>query len=111
LPNKPLYEFLTSLLEDKIAIIFHFLADIVDGIGIQLIQLAKLSEPALDDEGQSEQQMLSFLRIGKFNHTVNELLEQESVGIHVFQEILLLISDSVCYCVNFQDLVKILHEI
>jgi hypothetical protein len=87
------------------------LADIVDGIGIQLIQLAKLSEPALDDEGQSEQQMLSFLRIGKFNHTVNELLEQESVGIHVFQEILLLISDSVCYCVNFQDLVKSLHEI
>lgn len=83
----------------------------MDGIGIQLIQLAKLPEAALDYEWQSEQQVLSLLRIGKFKHTVNELLEQESVGIHVFQEILLLVANSVSNCINFQNFVKRLHEI
>lgn len=60
LDNEPLNELLSCLLEDGAAVVLHLLADIVDDVGVDLIQLAELSESTLDDELQSKQKVFCF---------------------------------------------------
>jgi len=111
LSNKPLDKLLTSLLEDKIAIILHLLTDIVDGIGIQLTQLTELSESALDDEGQSEQKVPCLLRTSEMYHAFNHLSEKQCVRLHVLDKTFLLIAYFLSYCVNLQNFVQNSHEV
>jgi hypothetical protein len=43
----------------------------VDGVGVQLVQLAELSEAALDDEAQPKQQVLALLGGGKASEAID----------------------------------------
>jgi hypothetical protein len=47
-------ELRTGLLEDVVAVVLHLLVDLVDGVGVQLVQLAELPEAALDDEAKPQ---------------------------------------------------------
>ena len=73
--NKPLDELWSVLLEDHIAVIFHFLIDIMDEILSQLINFAEFSEASLDDEFQSNDEELLLFVSSEGHHALNHVGE------------------------------------
>lgn len=71
LEHKLLNELILRIIEDEIAIVLHLLADVMDDISVDLIQLAELPEATLDDELQAKEQSLGGCGVGEGQEAVD----------------------------------------
>jgi hypothetical protein len=111
LRDESLDEDLAGFVEDKIAVVLHLLVDVVDDVGVELVELAELSEAPLDDEFEADQQIVRLVGGGERHEAVDESFEETCVGLHVLEERLCLVSNDIGNRVDFKDLLDGLDEI